>query len=148
MKLTRDAQPEHDFTEPLYSQATVDTLRDQLEAAGYEERRILDQRNGAREQVTKLHQTLEAMQARAEAAEAECARLREDASRTIASLWDGHMRAEGILGPHSENQVVEDALSIISDCANQSFRWPESLRENIELAYEQIDAARTKEETK
>lgn len=55
------------WNRPLYSQATVDTLRAQLEAA--------------QQVIAEAATTCGQAQARAEAAEAECARLREDAER-------------------------------------------------------------------
>lgn len=65
-KLTKESQPEHGFTAPLYSQATVDILRAQIEAAEAANDRLSGMKFSDR-----MHA---ALVARAEAAEADALR--------------------------------------------------------------------------
>lgn len=100
--------------EPLYSHATVDTLRAQLEAAV---------RFAANEGALRM-----AAEARAEAAEAECARLKRDVAELYEAMPSLPIAAETM------------------DAATDWFtRYCVDFSREINAAQ---DAARTKEETK
>ena len=131
------AQPVYQYTkiEPLYSQATVDTLRAQLEAAEAGNHR----RSDSEPTWAELTQH---WKARAEAAEAECERLRgllqQTAAVGITMLFDSHK--DDVRAEFSTDELME--VVAVSEPLNTEGA-------QVEKVYRTAwDAARTKEETK
>ena len=121
------------------AEGRIDTLRAQLEARAREELRMLGQRNAARDQVAKLHKLLESAEARAEAAEAEAARLRgllqQTAAVGITMLFDSH--ADDVRGEFSVGELME--VVAVSEPLNAQDA-------KVEKVYRTAwDSARTKE---
>lgn len=144
--------PFPDRVTALYSQAAIDTLRAQLEAA--EAENLTRAEDYAR--LTDLWQSDEARYvARAEAAEAECSRLREDAERLNfldqmnASLNAHYGTNYGwrLVLSHQITRLMsgEHRGGFVGDI---DLNDQDGTRDRAASCRDAIDAARTKEETK